>query len=227
VVKQPGKGLPRGRSALSADEVDRIHRERLCRATAEVMAKKGYAGTSVEDVLKRAHVSRRAFYQLFRSKLECFLAAFEGAQKILLERMLAGAGVDAVGQLNAADNPLDRFESALSAYLAALVEELPLARLFLVETYAAGAEAVRLRVKAQETIVNAMADLMGVTGKAGRSTCAMVIAAVSSMVTGLVAVGDRDGIQALCPSVVEQVRRLWNMGAFAEPPDASLADSGD
>lgn len=252
VVEQSPKRLPRGRSALSRDEVARIHRERLCRAMAEAMAESGYAGTSVKDVIDRAGVSRRDFYQLFRSKSECFLAAFAGAHKILLGRMLEGAGVESIEQLGAADDPVGTFGRAISAYLAAVTEELPVARLFLVESYAAGADAVRLRMEAQDMIADVMASLMRVTGPAGRSMCAMVIAAVSARVTGLVALGGgagaikdddkaaggdkagddkarraREEILALGPQVAEEVRRLWQVGAFAEPSGAEIPDSGE
>lgn len=222
MIRQPAK-LPRGRSALSRDEVERIHRERLCRAMAEAMAENGYAGTSVKDVLDRAGVSRRDFYQLYHSKLECFLSAFTGARNILLGRMLEGAGVESAERLAGAGDPVGRFGSALSAYLTAVTEEMPIARLFLVESYAAGPDAVRLRMKAQESIADAMAALMGVTGPAGRATCATVIAAVSSSVTGLLALGDtkdgqvRNEILAIGPRATGDVRRLWEAGIFVEP----------
>lgn len=219
MIKEPANRLPRGRSALSPDEVRRIHWQRLSRAIAEAMAEKGYAATSVEDVLKRAGVSRRAFYEQFSSKLDCFLAAFDCARDILLGRMLASVGVESAGELAEGDDPLARFETAMSAYLAAIAEELPFARLFLVESFAAGPEAVRRRMAVQDTIVGAMAVLLRVAGPAGRFTCATVIAAASSMVTALVAEGDPDGILALGSSLTGHVRRLWEMGAFAEPSE--------
>lgn len=214
---QPAKRLPRGRSALSPREVERIHRERLGRATADAMAEKGYAATSVEDIIKRAGVSRRAFYHLFGSKLECFLAAFDGARDILIGRVLKGAATEAAIAPGAADDPVNRFGAAISAYLDALAEEIAYARLFLVESYAAGPEAVRRRVAAQDAFTGALAGLLRVKGPAGRLTCAMVTAAVGSMVTVHVAAGDPDAIRALASPVTGHVRRLWELGAFAEP----------
>jgi AcrR family transcriptional regulator len=38
------------------------------------VAAKGYAATTVADVLVRARVSRSAFYEQFRDKEDCFLA---------------------------------------------------------------------------------------------------------------------------------------------------------
>jgi len=227
VIREPANRLPRGRSALSPDEVRQIHRQRLSRAIAEAMAEKGYAATSVEDVLKRAGVSRRAFYEQFGSKLDCFLAAFDSGRDILLGRMLGSVGVKSAGELAESDDPLAGFETVMSAYLAAIAEELPFARLFLVESFAAGPEAARRRMAVQDAIADAMAVLLGVAGPAGRFTCATVIAATSSMVTRLVAEGDREGILALGPTLTGHVRRLWQMGAFDEPgePDQSSKPS--
>ena len=51
--------LPRGRHHLSREEVQASQRQRMLLAIAAAMADKGYAGTSVADVIKRAGVSRR------------------------------------------------------------------------------------------------------------------------------------------------------------------------
>src|SRR5207248_674090 len=71
--------LPRGPHKLSREAVVRSQRARLIRAMAEAMAERGYANTSVADVLGRARVSRETFYQQFSSKQDCFIAAYEEA----------------------------------------------------------------------------------------------------------------------------------------------------
>jgi AcrR family transcriptional regulator len=68
---------PPGRHDLPADVVARYQRERLLAATIELVAKRGYRGTSVDQIVKRAKVGYVAFYELFEGKEECFLAAFE------------------------------------------------------------------------------------------------------------------------------------------------------
>jgi AcrR family transcriptional regulator len=52
-------------------------RERLLGATIELVAKRGYRGTSVDHIVKKARVGYVAFYELFEGKEECFLAAFD------------------------------------------------------------------------------------------------------------------------------------------------------
>ncbi|WP_116023186.1 TetR/AcrR family transcriptional regulator [Thermomonospora umbrina] len=212
--KPSPRRLPRGRHALPRDEVARLQRSRLCLAMAEVMVEKGYVRTSVEDVLKRAVVSRQSFYQLFDSKLDCFMSAFDRAGELLLRRVLQSSGLSGPGR--DADPP-DRFASATDAYVDALIEEWPFARLFLVEVYAAGPEAVGRRTRLQADLAAALADLMGATGQAGRFTCQMIVAAMSTMVTGPAADNDPDRLRTVGPLLVEHVRRLWALGAFTEP----------
>jgi AcrR family transcriptional regulator len=49
------------------------------------VAAKGYAATTVADVLVRARVSRSAFYEQFRDKEDCFLACYDWGSDQVLE----------------------------------------------------------------------------------------------------------------------------------------------
>ncbi|MFG2087167.1 MULTISPECIES: TetR/AcrR family transcriptional regulator [unclassified Spirillospora] len=198
--------LPRGRHALSRPEVDRVHRDRLCAAMAAAMTEKGYVGTSVEDVLRRARVSRQSFYGLFSSKLDCFMAAFDKASA-LLRRQLEGAA-------EGGGTPAARFERAFTAYLEALASEPGYARLFLVEVYAAGPEAIQRRSEIQHDLAGALAQMMGLRGEAAAFACQIVVSAVGAMVTPAVAAGDMEALRAVGPPVVEHVRLLLRSGAL-------------
>ncbi|WP_026413924.1 TetR/AcrR family transcriptional regulator [Actinomadura oligospora] len=218
--------LPRGRHALAPEEVERIHRDRLYAAMAEAMAERGYVRTSVEDVLKRAVVSRQSFYRLFDSKLDCFMGAFGRAGEILVAHVLqaleryqvAPAGDGTPNGGGGPADPLSAVEHALTAYLDVLARELPYARLFLVEVFAAGPEAVRQRTAMQASLAGVFADLIGARDDAGRYTCQMIVAATSAMVTPAVAEGDPDALRALGAPLMAHIGRLWDKGMFdAEP----------
>ncbi|MEV5831416.1 helix-turn-helix domain-containing protein [Spirillospora sp. NPDC052242] len=197
--------LPRGRHALAPEEVARIQRERLCRAMAEVMSEKGYAATAVEDVLKHAGVSRQTFYRIFSSKQDCFLASFEMACAVSLDRALVPAD---------GEDPLERCERALDHYLRTVAAELPFARLFLVEAFAAGPEAIRRRAAREADMAAALAGLLGVADDAGRFTCRTVVSAICAMAAPPVARKDLDALHAVGPAMIAHVRRLWDAGAF-------------
>ena len=74
-----GSKLPRGPHALPQEVVIAHQRERLLDATATAMAERGYSELTVRELIDRAGVSRRTFYQLYGDKLDCVFAAHERA----------------------------------------------------------------------------------------------------------------------------------------------------
>jgi AcrR family transcriptional regulator len=52
-------------------------RQRILRATGELVAKRGYNAVTVELIVKRARVSFKTFYKHFSGKEECFLELFD------------------------------------------------------------------------------------------------------------------------------------------------------
>ena len=81
--------LPRGRHRLPSAVVRRVQRERILHATAQVIMAKGYAGTTVADIVAAAGVSREVFYSHFRSRSEAFV---ETHQLVFEQMMAATAG---------------------------------------------------------------------------------------------------------------------------------------
>jgi AcrR family transcriptional regulator/DNA-binding MarR family transcriptional regulator len=59
--------------------VEEIQRSRILAAMAEEVAIRGASSVTVARVIARAHVSRRAFYEMFADIDDCFLAAFDWA----------------------------------------------------------------------------------------------------------------------------------------------------
>ena len=55
----------------------RNQRERMLAAVVEVVGQVGYASMTVSDVISRAGVSRRTFYEHFANKEDVFLAAYD------------------------------------------------------------------------------------------------------------------------------------------------------
>jgi AcrR family transcriptional regulator len=191
--------LPRGRHTLSRDQVVADQRARMMLALAEVVGEKGYGPTSVADVIGRAGVSRQTFYEQFSSKLDCFLATFDTAGEMLggelLSLVTAGDGLD----------PLARFDALFTRYLDVMAAWSGHARVLLVESHAAGPEAIRRRVALQEQIASALASVLEVDDERGRFACSVLVAAVGSMVTEPLVRGDTDALLALRAPVVDLV----------------------
>ncbi|MEV0296656.1 TetR/AcrR family transcriptional regulator [Nocardia sp. NPDC050710] len=205
--------LPRGRHGLPREQVIASQRERILKAMAEAMVENGYVGTSVAVILKRAGVSRETFYEQFRSKEDCFEAAFERAVQGLLSRI----GKASVAADNEAVPELDRMDRILGAYLEGLAAEPAYARLFLVEVYAVGSKAVARRAVLQESFVTMMATVLDARTEQQRFACQTLAAGVSAMVTARIAADDPDGLRGLKQPLLDLVRRSGDLYGTAIP----------
>lgn len=195
MAERPEGTLPRGRHGLSREEVASSQRARIMLALAEAMTGKGYAATSVADVLKRARVSRETFYELYDSKLDCFLQTFDAAADLL---------VASIGEtLPPGGGRAERLERAVGAYLDVLVDQPAFARLFLVESYAAGAAAVERRAAVQSRLVDGLVDLLGLDTDDERIAARALVAYVGTSVTVPLARNDTAALSALRPTLVE------------------------
>jgi AcrR family transcriptional regulator len=79
--------LPPGRHGLSRDFVAANQRARILDAVADVAGLAGYDALSVESVSASAGVSRRTFYDHFKSKDDAFLSAYDAISGELLVRV--------------------------------------------------------------------------------------------------------------------------------------------
>ena len=131
--------LPSGRHGLTRAAVAASQRSRLLDAMAQVVAEKGYAATTVADVVERAGVSRRTFYEQFTDKEACFLAAYDSALAAVLGRIHDAVGVVEAGGWR------DRARAGVEAFLALLASEGAFARALQVEILTAGPAALERR----------------------------------------------------------------------------------
>jgi AcrR family transcriptional regulator len=118
---------------LPTPAVRAAQQERLRSAVIAAVAESGYANVTVADIVRRARVSRVAFYTFFRGKDDCFLDATGLGGKLLLGRVVTAA------RSVPDDAPVeDVLRAGLRAFLAFLAEEPAFARVFYVEMQAAG-----------------------------------------------------------------------------------------
>jgi AcrR family transcriptional regulator len=97
----------------------------------------GYPAVTVADVVRRARVSRAAFYAHFADKEECFLAATGEGRQLMVDRVVSAARGMPPG---APDEEVIR--AANRAFLAFLADEPAFAQVFYIEMPAAGPRAV-------------------------------------------------------------------------------------
>jgi AcrR family transcriptional regulator len=218
--KAPRRALPRGPHGLSRDQVAESQRIRLLTAMTEAVAEKGFANTVVADVVARSGVSRATFYSMFRDKGDCFQAAYE-MNAGLVARMME-TGLEELGS-DARSGPIEKLERVLDLYIDALAGAPALARVFLVEVYAAGPEAIARRRASFDRFVDIVAathhgetGLLG-SGKSQRFAAEMVVNAVSMAVTNIVGVGDTDRLQELRHDLTDLARQVLTAVSRPEP----------
>lgn len=114
-------------------------RNRIHQAMVEVVSERGYPETRVVDVIGVAGVSRKTFYELFESREDCFLAAYD----VLLENLL-GDATDAF-ESRAGESWAERVSAALETLLEHLAGHPGEARFAIVEVLAAGPKALARR----------------------------------------------------------------------------------
>jgi AcrR family transcriptional regulator len=145
--------LPRGPHGLERDVVLASQRGRMLSAMAEAVAANTYGGTTVADVVAGAGVSRKTFYEHFRDKEECFLAAFDTGVDLLLEAIVQA-------QPPAGDPTwLGLMRVRARAYLETLAREPAFARTFLIEVFAAGPRALERRAEVLRRFAQLFKDL--------------------------------------------------------------------
>jgi AcrR family transcriptional regulator len=129
-VPEPWRGepLPRGRHKLSAETVRASQRERLLRAMLECVSERGFAETTIGDIVSAARASRNSFYEQFANKTECFLTACDQVADELLSTMQRFTAE--ADWLTALERGLDaylRYWSDRPNFSAAYLIELPMA----------------------------------------------------------------------------------------------------
>jgi AcrR family transcriptional regulator len=141
--------LTGGPHGLAPEVVQGIQRERLLKATVEVVSRKGYAATTVRDLLAASGLSRRTYYDLYGDKEACYLDAFaEIASQI---EATVGAAIEQGRDGRA------KVRLALEALVDFCAEEPAAACACLVESLAAG-PAGR---KARTSLIERLAGVLG------------------------------------------------------------------
>jgi AcrR family transcriptional regulator len=125
---------------LSRREVKEIQRGRILAAAADVVGERGYSRMTVGEIIGRARMSRKTFYDAFSDREDCFLALFE--------QILAEAGLIARDAYAQASCWREGVRLALARLLQFAEDEPGLARLCLIDALAAGE-----RVQARRTEV--------------------------------------------------------------------------
>ncbi|MDO9359160.1 MAG: TetR/AcrR family transcriptional regulator [Polaromonas sp.] len=122
------------------------YRSRLIEGMAHSVAAKGYADTTVADIVREAGVSKRSFYECFASKNECLIALYvsasHGAIKVLKDA------------LDPRRDWKTQVEHVMGAYLACLASNPALLRTLFIEILGLGAEGLQVRRRMNQELAD-------------------------------------------------------------------------
>lgn len=185
------------------------HRHRLLEGMAHAVAAKGYADTTIADIVREAGVSRRTFYEHFSTKAECLIALYEAAShnalKVLREAIDPSHGWQT------------QVERALKAYLAGMASNPVLLRTLFIEILGLGAEGLQARRRVNQEIADFM--LVAINGSPGKHkplSPLMAMAVVGGIAELVLQSIEQDRVAQL-QELVEPASRLLRAVAATKP----------
>jgi AcrR family transcriptional regulator len=188
-------------SPVPAEAPERTsHRERLIAAMAHSIDAKGYRETTVADVVRIAHTSRRTFYEHFEDREACFLALFDATNDDTMEHI--AAAVDA-------DSPLEQqVDSALDAYINSITTHPALYQSFVRELPGLGQAGAERQLAVIERFAQLLIDLV----ESGRRARPGTLARPLTMDIAIMIVG---GLRELAVISLQQGRDVRELRATA------------
>lgn len=205
--RQRASGTPAasGRSGdgLRRSRLGDLQRARLLSAMLEVCAERGAANVTVADVVGRAGVSRRTFYELFSDCEDCLLAALDRALDTASERVLAAYGSSSLGRAPWRE----RMRACLLALLEIFDDEPLVAHLLIVESLSAGPRVFERRVRALAPLIAAVDEGRSATPMTATTslTAEGTVGAVLSVIHSRVVQGRLEPLRGLVNELMSMV----------------------
>jgi AcrR family transcriptional regulator len=144
---------------------------------ANAVAEKGYAATTIADIVANARVSKRTFYEHFADKEACLMALYSDACTRIMAVLRSAGDVEQPWP--------DRIRALTGAYLGSLDAMLPVNRAVVVEMQAAGVRAYRMRQRVQREFAQTLVDVVDgarrTNPKIGPLTAPMALALVGGI----------------------------------------------
>jgi AcrR family transcriptional regulator len=191
--------MPSDFVTLEATEGVHQHRSRLLEGMALAVAAKGYADTTIADIVREASVSRRTFYEHFATKADCLVALYEAVSHNAL-KVLRGA-VDPRKDWEA------QVEGALHAYLDCMAGNPVLLRTLFVEILHLGEEGLAARRRVNQEIAGYMLDVVG-RDKVTPALALAVVGGIHELVLQAIEDGRVDRLAELTPPAVALLKAV-------------------
>ena len=181
------------------------NRRRALVALAASVGEQGYPDTTVSDVLRRARMSRRTFYDLFNNRAHCFLAAYDHARR------------GAFASLDHRGDPNEPWADQLAGTLAQILEYLAArphyARLLVVDSVSVGPPGVERHERTMRELAELLAHCHPHRESSQlRLRCEASVGAVHRVVHARIVEGRADELPTLAPQLAGLVQELAPAG---------------
>lgn len=204
--------LPRGTHDIEPATIAALQRARLLLGMVRAVARLGYAKTRVADVIAEAQLSRKTFYQQFKDKEDCYLAAYEAGNREHVRQM--------VESQREGSGWRERFDDSLEAYLGFFRDRPEGTIAMIVEVHAAGDRAWALREEVFTRFARMQRGLYRIRQQEqpglpdlSDEVCAAISAASEALVTRMARQGRCAEMMKLKPVLSKILLALLDSGA--------------
>lgn len=191
--------MPSDFVTLEPDTTSHQHRSRLLEGMAVAVSQKGYADTTIADIVREASVSRRTFYEHFSTKAECLIALYTAAShnalKVLRQALEPGRGWE------------EQLEVAIRAYLGCMAANPVLLRTLFVEILHLGPEGLAARRHVNQEIADYMVAVVNAPHVTPQVAMA-VVGGIHELVLQAIEDGKVDELPVLTKTATALVRAV-------------------
>jgi AcrR family transcriptional regulator len=192
--------MPSDFAALETDSSTHQHRSRLLEGMAVAVAQKGYADTTIADIVREASVSRRTFYEHFATKADCLIALYEAASRNAL-KVLRGA-------MDPAHGWEEQLGRAIGAYLGCMAANPVLMRTLFIEILHLGPEGLAARRRVNREIADFMRQVVPVSPELAMA----VVGGIHELVLQAIEDGRVEELAQLTTTATQLVRAVAHRG---------------
>jgi AcrR family transcriptional regulator len=198
-------------------------RQRLLRAMTDTVAEHGYASSTVAEIVSRAGVSRKVFYEHFAGKRECFLAGYD--------ETLSGYLRAIAGSFSTDGDRAERAQTGLKALFETAAADPAALRLVTIEIAGVGEEGIARRealISGFEAFLRESLSLASGLGTLPNPVLRAVVGGLSRILHARVQDGKHAELLRLVPDLVawaSSYSRTSLMAAFRNPPPSTPSAS--
>ena len=175
-------------------------RDRLLDGLARSIRERGYHDTTIADIVRGAHTSRRTFYDEFPSKEACFLALLRSTNEHVAQRI--AHAVDPAAPIRT------QVRQAIETYLDSLASRPEITLSWIRELPALGISARTLQREMMESMVGLITRLSTAAGirPVSRQVAILLLGGLRELVA--VTVEDGGEVHAVCEVAIEATLAL-------------------